>query len=265
MELGAVRQAFIELKCEKDRIPIEQWPCQACRGVGCFQCCPLLTCLVSQTSQNKIRLAPADPNDRSALATNKQRSNRSADLANVPSGTCVDAADLLLPLDCKIHEEQIKSQILKDNDDSKLQLFSDQNENNQDFFLVANHGLKGTSKGVLYRVIWNENLFRGRDGSSPLTISRLQRLIFALSFLYPKATKAPRETCVVKTASQLANTLLGVMSALGTLENQYFIREENTGEDGGQGRVIYRLKTTENGSLLPFFGPRHALHPHVVA
>lgn len=185
-------------------------------------------------------------------------------LVNVPSGTCVDAADLLLPLDGTIPEDQRESQILEDVQDSTLKLFTDKIEN-QDFFLVANHGLKGTSKGVLYRVIWNENLFRGPDGSSSLTAARLQRLVFALSFLYPKATKAPRETCVVKTASQLANTLLGTFSSLGSLCNEYFVREENTGDDGGLGSVIYRLRQTENDRLLPFFGPSRALHPHVVA
>ena len=61
--------------------------CSHCDGKGCYRCCPLITCLVAQigTRQN-IRLVPTD------RSVEVFRNNK-----NVPSGTCVDSNELLVP------------------------------------------------------------------------------------------------------------------------------------------------------------------------
>jgi hypothetical protein len=89
------------------------------------------------------------------------------------------------------------------------------------FTLLLFSGLKGTSKSVLYRCIWNENLlFRPNGEADPLTMTHLQHLTYWQSFQYATASKAPRLPAVLQYASRLANVTIGFMPYL-------FIREHN--------------------------------------
>ena len=58
--------------------------------------------------------------------------------------------------------------------DGELELFADSGHTS-DFFLVAHGGLKGTSNGILYRVIVNENrLLKKTSAATLLTTDLLQ-------------------------------------------------------------------------------------------
>eukprot|EP00527_Entomoneis_sp_CCMP2396_P000045 CAMPEP_0198152174 /NCGR_PEP_ID=MMETSP1443-20131203/58745_1 /TAXON_ID=186043 /ORGANISM="Entomoneis sp., Strain CCMP2396" /LENGTH=427 /DNA_ID=CAMNT_0043818103 /DNA_START=60 /DNA_END=1343 /DNA_ORIENTATION=- len=278
VEIGAMRKAYVELVQEKQSMRPDEWNCKGCKGAGCQLCSPKITCLVAQNSQNNIRLAPAKQEDAEGLVKGRQ----TYETVNVPSGTCVDSKKLLLPLDAsfRVADIELRKRVT---DNKELFMFTTPEVDNQDFFLVANGGLKGTSKGVHYRVIWNENYVMGDaclEGKvSQLTGEKLQRLLFALSFIYGKATKAPRDSALVRTASQLANTILSSMSSLGQDINIFFDRRVATGVDGGPETEIYILKN-KGDSLIPSFGPLHswiddsgneaqfpgdAFRPHVVA
>lgn len=103
---------------------------------------------------------------------------------NVPSGTCVDSDELLLP---RSAETILRERELREGDvGDELTMFPTA-ENSSDFFIVPQGGLKGTSNGVLYRVILNENaIFRNNSDSTALTNEILQQLIYSLSFIYGK-------------------------------------------------------------------------------
>lgn len=100
---------------------------------------------------------------------------------NVPSGTCVDDGEL------------VKS-CLASNVDTQ-----------DDFFMISQGGLKGTSKAVYYRMLLNEN----DQGERPLTKAELQKILYGMSFQYGTATRAPRLASVLQYSSRLANLIMG--------------------------------------------------------
>ncbi len=104
---------------------------------------------------------------------------------NVPSGTCVDHTIV------------------------------SSSEGNPNFLLIPQHGLKGTSKAVYYKVLVNENsivpkhlLGRGTE----LTAEILQKLTFAMSFQYGTATKSVRHVPVVLYSKRLAEQMIGYVN-----------------------------------------------------
>ena len=137
-------------------------------------CRPLITCLVAQGGgggRHNIRLVPTD------RSVELIRNNK-----NVPSGTCVDSDKLLVPTNdaVKQHENQLRKGGVREG----LQLYGSTSKVSNDFFLVSQGGLKGTSNGVFYRVILNENGIFHSAKATPLTGDVLQRLVYSLSFIY---------------------------------------------------------------------------------
>ena len=82
------------------------------------------------------------------------------------------------------------------------------------FYLIAQGGLKGTSKPVKHIVIINENE-SPVDGIG-LTLLNLENLANQMCYKYPTATKAVREVPAIKYAKKLANQ---VFSSIRFLEN----------------------------------------------
>lgn len=75
-----------------------------------------------------------------------------------------------------------------------------------------NRGLKGTSKSVVYRCVWNENLVFCPSSSgraSPLTKENLQLMTYWMGFQYATTTKAPRLPAVLQYSMRLANLSIG--------------------------------------------------------
>lgn len=245
-EIGGIREAFFELRCEKDGVRVTE-------GDGS---CPLITYLVAQDSHN-IRLAPAKPNEFQSLARNTP-----VNCINVPCGTCIDSPELLLPKD--------------DSESEGVGLFVEKKNTNQDFFLIPHGGLKGTSRGTHYRCILNENfdVYRKNKNMNSeqfcLTPKRLQRLIFVLSFIYGKATKAPKDCALVKTSSLLAGILLGSSSTINHEEMiEIFQNHESHGLNSEKSNFE---EPRESDSLISSFGRYRAdnelgspFRPHLVA
>jgi eukaryotic translation initiation factor 2C len=77
------------------------------------------------------------------------------------------------------------------------------------YYLVAQGGLKGTSKPVKHIVIINEN---------ECPVETLKNLTYQMSYKYPTATKAVREVPLIKYAKKLANQ---VFSSIRFLENGF--------------------------------------------
>ena len=72
--------------------------------------------------------------------------------------------------------------------------------------------MKGTSKLVFYRSIWNENfLYKQEEGHLQLDKTALKNVTFSLSFQYGTAAKATRSISVIDYAERMANA--GLFSA----------------------------------------------------
>lgn len=81
------------------------------------------------------------------------------------------------------------------------------------FYLIAQGGMKGTSKPVKYIVHLNENLNpTGRH--SGLTMQNLISCTNHMSWNYPSASKAVRELPMIKYAKKLGNQVLGSLMCL---------------------------------------------------
>ena len=136
------------------------------------------------------------------------------------------------------------------------------------FFCQFNRGLKGTSKSVLYRCIWNENLIfkpKLKDNTTALTRDALENLTFCLSFQYGTATKAPRLPAVLQYAARLSNVAIGFVDYLFMGKPEYSLHDDD----------VYR-KANGDGRILPAFNPFYGgneddaesfvpFHPHVSA
>mmetsp|Transcript_54669 Transcript_54669/g.116166 ORF Transcript_54669/g.116166 Transcript_54669/m.116166 type:complete len:211 (-) Transcript_54669:130-762(-) len=81
------------------------------------------------------------------------------------------------------------------------------------FYLIAQGGMKGTSKPVKYIVHQNENA--NPDGRHcGLTMQNLINLTNQMCWKYPSATKAVRELPVIKYAKKLGNQVLASLPCL---------------------------------------------------
>lgn len=70
-------------------------------------------------------------------------------------------------------------------------------------------------------------------------------MLFCWANLLGKGTKAPLDSALIKSAEQLANSLLGIISAMDRRDQERLLPER----DGDDGSRLY------GDSLLPFFGP----------
>lgn len=182
---------------------------------------PKVTFLVAQTL-NKVKLAP-DLEQQIRLEGN-----------NVPSGTCVT-------------DSRVISNII---DGSGVQVF--EGGWNRDFILVPQHGLKGTSKPVYYRV-----LKLGIDGSQ----ENIRDVTYSLSFRYATATKAPRLPAVILYSQRIAGVILACLPELqqGTDEGEGMFREANL-----QGYFSRDMNSGDHMVFTHVEGPT-AFHPHLLA
>jgi hypothetical protein len=81
--------------------------------------------------------------------------------------------------------------------------------------LFCDRGLKGTSKPVFYRCIWNENfMYRQEANHSQLHKTALENVTFGLSFQYGTASKATRSMSVIYYAERMANAGLSCARAI---------------------------------------------------
>jgi Piwi domain len=103
----------------------------------------------------------------------------------------------------------------------------------------SSSGLKGTSKPVLYRTLWNENFcFTPASArASPLDGYILEQLTYNQSYQYGTATKAIRLPAVVLYSNRLAMLSVSLLSYLfdQNIPNAF---ESLNEEDGG----VYRRK-----------------------
>ena len=74
------------------------------------------------------------------------------------------------------------------------------------YYLIAQGGLKGTSKPVKHIVILNENenVVNGRNG---LTLQNLMNCTYQMCFKYPTATKVCATIFIVATVAKISNKL----------------------------------------------------------
>lgn len=181
-EVPHIRKAFYEIYSDKQR-ENSNWECEnhlECQKKGCIFCTPLITYVASQTQHN-IRIAPETP----------VQNGRRMDL-NVPSGTCLDHTIIDFKDSLRISTESVpRGEISPDN----LVLISDSNSSTGfDFLLTPQGGLKGTSKPVYYRTVYNENaVWKPISGvSTPLDKDKLENLVYHMSFQYGSATKVSK-------------------------------------------------------------------------
>ena len=190
-EAGAIREAFFEYSKECS----SEFHCGACGDKtvkGCISCCPAITYIVAQTDHS-TRIVP---------------SNEGLYGKNVPNGSVVTSNDII-----GTKKVDFFSGNLIDRDDQMAKEQSS-DENNQDgwsFLLVANPGLKGTSKGVLYHCIVNENAsYKPKSVySSYLYPGLLHEITYQMSLQYGTATVAPRLPHVLLYPSRAANVAMG--------------------------------------------------------
>eukprot|EP00560_Eucampia_antarctica_P000688 CAMPEP_0197840494 /NCGR_PEP_ID=MMETSP1437-20131217/45641_1 /TAXON_ID=49252 ORGANISM="Eucampia antarctica, Strain CCMP1452" /NCGR_SAMPLE_ID=MMETSP1437 /ASSEMBLY_ACC=CAM_ASM_001096 /LENGTH=214 /DNA_ID=CAMNT_0043450117 /DNA_START=692 /DNA_END=1336 /DNA_ORIENTATION=- len=85
-----------------------------------------------------------------------------------------------------------------------------------DFFLTPQGGLKGTSKSVHYRMLFNENsIWQPDDGPSTLlTRDKLEEMVYHMSFQYGSATKAVRLIPIIHYSKKVAGIFLGYLNYL---------------------------------------------------
>lgn len=167
-EIESIRQGFLNFaKACNGSYPVCKNECKS----GCVFCCPPITLVACMTRTN-VKIVPAD--------------RREGNKNNVWSGTCVDATltdkvDALTLDNCPI-----------DGKDTNMEprLYSEPGSGGYDFLLTAQGGLKGTSKPVHYRIIWNENAVHHQEqGGSSLTKEKLEFATYEMSYQYSTATK----------------------------------------------------------------------------
>lgn len=81
------------------------------------------------------------------------------------------------------------------------------------FYMVAQGGMKGTSKPVKYIMHCNENE-NPANGHGGLTLQNLIKCTYQMCWKYPTATKAVRELPAIKYAKKLGNQVLSSLSYL---------------------------------------------------
>lgn len=162
------------------------FPCPQCLGNGCEFCTPLITIVVAQ-SQHGVKIVPSGPD---------------AGTRNVPSGTILTSRTTGVKVSRNVPAQG----------STPVTLYTTDQEPCSDFYLISHGGLKGTSRSVYYRVLFNENaVFRPSREASQLTSDVLQRITFLMSFQYSTATKSPRLIPVLLYSSRLANVAMGFL------------------------------------------------------
>ena len=181
-EIPHVRKAFYEIFSDKMR-ENGDWQCEnhaECQGKGCIFCTPLITYVACQ-NQHNVRIAPEEP------LWNGKRMDK-----NVLSGTCLDHTIIDFKDSLRISTESVPRGEMTPNN---LILISDSKScTGFDFFLTPQGGLKGTSKPVYYRTLYNENaVWKPTNGNStPLDKDKLENLVYHMSFQYGSATKVSK-------------------------------------------------------------------------
>jgi hypothetical protein len=192
-ELKAIRQGLFDVVSSR----VDDFEClnqSVCQKKGCLFCTPLITFSVGQ-SDNVPRVVPSE------RPTTKSK--------NVPSGTCVDK--LIMPFQNGMQLATSEDKIPREKPaGTNMQLFEVINDTGFDFLLVGHGGLKGTSKPIFYRTIWNENfVWRKNEASTQLTKEKLELCANCMNFQYGTASKAIRHVPVVEYSKRLSNMAMG--------------------------------------------------------
>lgn len=127
------------------------------------------------------------------------------------------------------------------------------------FYLITSlsSGLKGTSKCVIYRVIWNENLLfmpKSSSQANSLTLSEIQKLTYHLSFQYGTAPKAPRLPTVLQYSVRLNKIAIGYAHSL---RDRIKFKGECEDPDAVFTAILRRVRGTNSDPLEPFAIPFH--------
>ena len=120
-------------------------------------------------------------------------------------------------------------------------------------------GLKGTSKCVIYRVIWNENLMflpKTARLASQLTLSKIQTMTYHLSFQYGTAPKAPRLPMVLQYSVRLNTIAIGYMQCL---RDRFDKRTDSLDPDAIFTAIIHRIRGTNLDAFNPLTIPFHCV------
>jgi len=221
LEVMAIRRAFHDFK-HRDLGYEECRNARRCQGQGCICCTPPITFVVG-VSHHNIRVVPTSIRER-----------------NVHSGTCVES-----PI-----QEPVEP-IPPPEDSAGVQTFdAPGGVSCFDFLLTAHQGIKGTSKTVLYKTLLNENvIFRGGEGSTPLTAETLKLVTYHMSFQYGTATKAVRLVPVLCYSGRLASNMTGYYNYIlhpdaNDIAAESMVRQETDG-------VVSFVRSSEIGSELP--------------
>lgn len=177
---------------------------------------------------------------------------------NVRSGTCVYSDGHDAGCFTSLVSGLSKSTSSADNEPGRAShVYESENDQDFSFLLTAQGGLKGTSKPVFYRVIWNENfLFPVQNGTS-LTKDLLTKLTYCMSFQYGTATKSPRLVPVLKYGARLANTVLGYIDYLSARQAPIRLDLEDHEEPT-------MFEANGDPSILPRFS-KMSFRPHLSA
>lgn len=185
-EIESIREGYLNfVQANKGSRPTCTNECRS----GCVFCCPPITLVACMTRSN-VKIVPANP--------------REGNKNNVWSGTCVDAT-LIDKVDSLSLDN---SPIDGKNAVMEPLLYSEPGGGGYDFLLTAQGGLKGTSKPVHYRIIWNENaVHHQRTGGSCLSKEKLEFATYEMSYQYSTATKVRK------------SMTLSILVRIGSLSN----------------------------------------------
>lgn len=150
--------------------------CMDCPGCAAKTCSKHLPLITYMVAQSDHGIR---------IVPKPRQGDRTSTTQNVPFGTCVD------------HTVVSSS------------------DGGPNFLLIAQHGLKGTSRALYYKVLINENFAvpdHLREACTALSSELLQKITFCMSFHYGTATKSVRHVPVVLYSKRLAEQVLGYLS-----------------------------------------------------
>mmetsp|Transcript_15832 Transcript_15832/g.24306 ORF Transcript_15832/g.24306 Transcript_15832/m.24306 type:complete len:1247 (-) Transcript_15832:149-3889(-) len=228
------------------------------RGLCSALSMPTITYVVA-VSQHNIRMVPAE--------TKRTRRNK---VQNVPSGTCLDHTIT--------NYQDEAGRAIPEEEGVAIDL---KGFNGFDFLLTSQGGLKGTSKPIFYRTIFNGNFISSAlpSGATPLSREKLEQMTYDMAYSYGTATKAVRMVPVVKYSARLANQIVSSLGYLisNDIPAEYQLREYSSDVDSLFGYDKFRDIADESvkSELLCAYSPlydastknflRTPFHPHMAA
>eukprot|EP00548_Thalassiothrix_antarctica_P021134 CAMPEP_0194179776 /NCGR_PEP_ID=MMETSP0154-20130528/13179_1 /TAXON_ID=1049557 /ORGANISM="Thalassiothrix antarctica, Strain L6-D1" /LENGTH=790 /DNA_ID=CAMNT_0038895255 /DNA_START=366 /DNA_END=2738 /DNA_ORIENTATION=+ len=263
-EVLVIRQAFYDLI---QKLQPRGWTSSIGNDKPSHLNTPIITYIVA-VSQHNIRVVPA-------VEAFKKGGRQ---IMNVPSGTCVNhtITDYL---------DGERSALPKEAVEGGANVFEPSDYDGFDFLLTSQGGLKGTSKPIFYRTIYNENYVwkpEKEDSSrvTQLTKQKLQQITYSMTFQYGTATKAVRMVPVIKYSVRLASTFVSYLPYITGRHGLSALEEFQLREDVQEDKSTFGYRKLSNTSdecikteTMEYFSPFSAdlcepktpFHPHMMA